>query len=211
VLFELGDLLEANDHKGVTPHSGNPLDVIRDNALLNTQMAVKLMRRACYRLLERHATVQVHFVKGNHDITAYIAVMLAMEEHFANNPRIEIVVTAAEYRVVTWGQCAAFPHHGDTLTWPALKDVFADQFEDEWAFAKAHRIVMTAHFHTDRKRDLVGCVAEHFRTLHRPNNWAKGKGYFARGSLTAMTVHKERGEENRTISNIRNLRRGRYL
>lgn len=203
VLFELGDVLEANDHKGVTPKSGNLLEVRREDHLKNVQTAIRLIRFALIRLLETHETVEAHFIKGNHDPSAYVAVMLALEAHFANNPRIQVVVSDEEYRVVSWGQCAAFPHHGDTLNWPALKDVFADQFADAWAAAKSHRIIMTAHFHHDRKRELVGCVAEHYRTLHGPNGWAKSKGLFSRGALTAMTVHKVRGEESRTIANVR--------
>ena len=206
--FELGDLLEANDHKGVTPKSGNLLDVKNEDSLRNAMTAVKLIRRTIYRLLETHQTVDAHFIKGNHDPTAYFAVMMSLAEHFANNPRVRIPVNDDEFRVITWGECAAFPHHGDTLSWVDLKDVFADQFPDEWAAAKAHRHIMTAHFHHDRRRDLVGATAEHYRTLHRPNNWAKSKGMFSRGSLTAMTVHRHFGEEYRTISNIRPNRGG---
>lgn len=209
VFFELGDLLDANDHKGVTPASGNPCDVRRDDHLENTRIAIRICRRTIYRLLETHQTVEAHFIKGNHDRTAYMAVMLALSEHFANNPRARIVVSDAEFRVVSWGQCAAFPHHGDTLTWSQLKDVWADQFADEWATARMHRHILTAHYHHDRKKDLVGAVAEQFRTLHRPNGWAKSKGLLSRGSLTAMTVHRERGEEYRTISNIANRYEGR--
>lgn len=208
VLFELGDLLEANDHKGVTPNSGNPLDVKREDHLKNTTVALKLLRRAIYRLLETHDTVEVHIIKGNHDPTAYIAVMIALAEHFAESDRVKIVVSDDDYRVVTWGQCAAFPNHGDKLKWEQLKDVWTDQFPDEWAAAKAHRLIMTAHFHHDRRRDLVGCTAEHYRTLHGPNKWAKGNGFFSRGSLTAMTVHLDEGEQYRTVSNIRPTRGG---
>lgn len=209
VFFELGDLLDANDHKGVTPASGNPCDVKRDDHLVNTRVAIRLCRRTIYRLLETHQTVEAHFIKGNHDRTAYMAVMLALAEHFADNPRAKIVVSDAEFRVVSWGQCAAFPHHGDTLNWSQLKDVWADQFADEWAAARMHRHILTAHYHHDRKKDLVGAVGEQFRTLHRPNGWAKSKGLLSRGSLTAMTVHRDRGEEFRTISNIANRYEGR--
>lgn len=208
VLIELGDLLDANDHKGVTPTSGNPCDVIRENHLVNTMTAVRIIKRAIYRLLETHAQVEVHLIKGNHDTSAYVGVLMGLAAHFENIPEVRIAVTDAEYRVISWGQCAAFPHHGDTLKWEQLKDVFADQFPDEWAAAKAHRILMTAHFHHDRRRDLIGCVAEQYRTLHRPNAWAKAKGLFSRGTLTAMTVHRDRGEEFRTISNIRPTLRG---
>jgi len=202
VFLELGDVLEANDHKGITPNSGNLLEVKRENHLQNTMTAVSLIRRALYRLLETHETVEAHFIKGNHDPSAYVAVMLALAEHFGDNPRIEITINDAEFRVISWGLCAAFPHHGDTLKWAALKDVFADQFADQWAEAKMHRLIMTAHFHHDRKQDLVGAVAEQFRTIHRPNGWAKSKGLLSRGTLTAMTVHKTQGETGRTTSNI---------
>jgi transcriptional regulator with XRE-family HTH domain len=208
VLIELGDLLEANDHKGVTPNSGNPLDVIKHQHLTNTRVAIRLMRRAVYRLLETHQTVEVHFIKGNHDPTAYMAVALALQAHFELNDRVTFVITEDEYRVISWGECAAFPHHGDTLNWAGLKDVWADQFADAWAAAKMHRIIMTAHFHHGKKQELVGCIAEQFQTLHRPNIWAKTKGLFSRGTLTAMTVHKSWGEIGRITSNLRNTYRG---
>jgi len=204
VLLELGDLLEMNDHKGETPGSGNRLETkLGPEAYLKTiQIAVKLMRRAIYRLLETHETVEVHFLKGNHDPTAHVAVLLALSEHFSKNSRVDIKVVYEEFRVISWGQCAVFPHHGDTLRWEELKDVFADQFPEEWAKATAHRHIMTAHFHHDRKRDHVGVVCEHFRTLQRPNKWAQSKGMFSRGSLTALTVHKSKGIHYRTVSNV---------
>lgn len=210
-LMELGDLLDANDHKGVTPASGNPVDVKRENHLQNTMQAIKLMRRAAYHLLETHQELEIHLIEGNHDRTAYIAVLLALAEHFADNPRVTVFIPefdeenpiTADYRVVTWGDCAMFPHHGDGIKWGDLKDVWAEVYPDAWAAAKSHRCIATAHFHHDRKRELIGCVGEHFRTLHRPNRWARGKGMISRGSLAALTWHKERGEEYRTISNIR--------
>ena len=209
VLFELGDLLDANDHKGVTPGSGNPLDVRRDALLQTTQTAIRMLRRAILRLAETHEQVEVHLIPGNHDTTSYLAVMLALEAHFGANPRVLIHVPASEeaedFRVISWGECAVFPHHGHTIKWPDLKDVWADQFPDEWAQARAFRLIATAHFHHDRRRDLVGCVAEHYRTLQAPNKWARNKGLFSRGALTALTVHKTRGEEHRTISNLKIL------
>lgn len=202
VLAELGDLLDANDHKGVTPASGNPCDVKRDEHLPNTQAAIRLMKRAAYRLAETHAEVEIHLIPGNHDPSAYIAVLLALEEHFRANPRIKVAVTNEPFRVIQWGKCAMFPNHGDKAKWKELKDVWAEVYADEWAYAKSYRLIATAHFHHDRAQDLVGAVGRQFRTLHRPNKWAKDLGLLSRGSLTAITVHKDRGPEHETISNI---------
>lgn len=201
-LFELGDLFDANDHKGITPGSGNLLEVKKYAHLENTKLGVKLLRWAIYRLLEVRREVEVHFIPGNHDETAYVAVMLALQEHFGDNPRVNIVVSDAPFRVVPWGQCAAFPNHGDKLSWEALKGVWTDVFPDEWAAARIHRHILTAHLHTDRKKDLGKCVAEHFRTLSKPNEWARGKGLFGYGTLTSTWVHKDRGEEGRASFNI---------
>lgn len=208
VLVELGDLLDANDHKGVTPASGNNCDVIRENPLADTQTALRLMRRGIMRLLETHSTVEVHLIPGNHDPSAYVAVMIALAEHFASNPRVDIVVSDDMYRTIHWGECALFPHHGHSLKWPALKGVWTDQFPDEWAAAKMFRMIATGHFHHERSLDLGGCIARQFGTLHRPNEWAKGQGMFSYGGLSAIRVHKTRGYDGEAAANIRPMLRG---
>ena len=169
LLIDLGDLLDANDHKGVTPASGNPCDVIRENSLGNAKAAFGIMDHAIQRLLQTHIEVEAHLLRGNHDETAYIAVMMALAVQYQDNPRVNLVETDDEFRVIPWGACAIFPHHGDKAKWPELKDVWTDQFPDSWAAAKVHRIIATAHFHHDRMRDLLGVTCEQFRTLHQPN------------------------------------------
>ena len=209
ILVELGDLLDANDHKGVTPASGNPCDVRHNNVLENTISAIRILRNAIIRLKETHEEVEVHLIKGNHDISAYVGVLLALESYFRETPGVKIIVTDEEYRVIRWGQCGFFPHHGDTIKAHQLKDVWADQFADDWAACRVWRLIMTGHLHHHKSVDLVGCVAEQFRTLHRPNDWAKSRGYFSYASLCAITVHKDRGEEYRTISSIKPLYKGK--
>jgi hypothetical protein len=202
VVLELGDLLDANDHKGVTPGSGNNCDVIRDDVLRNKLTAIRMLKRLILRLCENHAQVEVHMLRGNHDETAYMAVMLALAEHFAAVEQVRVVVTDDEYRVVRWGKCGIFPHHGDKADWQVLKDVWADQFAKEWAECSVHRAIWTAHLHHDRRRDMLGAEGEHFRTLAAPNKWARQKGFFGRGSLTGVTLHRDLGETGRTRSNI---------
>lgn len=213
VLCELGDLLDANDHKAATPASGNPTDTIRDDHLGNTKTAIRLLKHAAYRLLESHMEVELYLIRGNHDETAYFAVMLALEEHFANNPRISVHVPASpeeeEFKVVQWGSCGFFPHHGDKAKPEALKDVWADQFPDEWAACKTWRLIPTAHYHSLKSTDLIGAEWRQFRTLHRPNRWARLQGFFGYASLSALTVHREMGLTYETISNLRPMLKGK--
>lgn len=202
VLIDMGDLLDANDHHGLTPASGNNVDVIRENHLKNTCDAVNIMSLASVRLAETHEEVEVHFLRGNHDETSYIGVMVALYYRFKDNPRINVILSDDNFRVIPWGKCAVFPHHGDKCKWEDLKSVFSDQFPDEWARAKYWRFVWTAHLHHDKQRDMIGATGEHFRTLASPTNWAQMKGFFARGGIQAVTLHKKWGEQNRTKTNL---------
>jgi hypothetical protein len=205
VLLDMGDLLDANDHKGLTPASGNECDVIRENHLENTINALNIMRYAVGLLLQQHNEVEVHLLRGNHDETAYIGVMVALSVHFKDDPRVNIVVSDDNFRVIPWGKCAVFPHHGDKSKWEDLKDVFSDQFPDAWAKAKYWRFIWTAHVHHDKQKQLVGADAEHFRTLAKPNNWAQMKGFFTRGGICSVTLHKIDGEVDRKKVNLKPL------
>ena len=202
VLMDMGDLLDANDHHGLTPAAGNNVDVIRENHLKNTIDAVNIMSTAIVRLTETHEEVEVHLLRGNHDETSYIGVMVALHYRFKDNPQITIVLTDDNFRVIPWGTCAVFPHHGDKTKWESLKNVFADQFPDDWARAKHWRFIWTAHVHNDRQREMIGAMGEHFRTLSLGTNWAQMKGLFSRGGIQCVTLHKKWGETNRTKANL---------
>ncbi len=202
VLIDMGDLMDANDHHGLTPASGNNCDVIRENHLQNTVDATNIMSYAAVRLAESHEEVEVHLLRGNHDETSYIGVLVALYYRFAKNPRITISLTDDNFRVISWGNCAVFPHHGDKTKWESLKSVFSDQFPDKWAIAKYWRFIWTAHVHHDRQRDMIGAQGESFRTLSAATNWAQMKGFFARGGIQAITLHKKWGEEGRTKVNL---------
>lgn len=213
VLCELGDLLDANDHKGVTPASGNPTDTIRDGHLQNTMEAIRLLKYASYRLLEKHEEVELHLIRGNHDETAFYAVLLALQEHFRENPRLKVFVPTCpeeeEFRVISWGNCAFLPHHGDKAKPEGLKEVFTDQFPDEFAAAKAYRLIATGHLHNLKVQSLGAVEHRQFSTIHRPNRWARMKGFFNHGRLSVLTVHKTLGLQDETMSNITPMLRGK--
>lgn len=202
VLIDMGDLLDANDHHGLTPASGNECDVIRENHLKNTVDAMSIMRHAIELLSETHEEVEVHLLRGNHDETAYIGVMVALAAYYRESNSVNIVLSDDNFRVIEWGKCGVFPHHGDKSKWEALKDVYADQFPEAWTRTKYWRFIWTAHVHHDKQRELGGAVGEHFRTLAKPNNWAQMKGLFARGSIQCVTLHKEDGETDRKKVNL---------
>lgn len=203
VVVELGDLLDVNDHKGVTPASGNPCDVRRDDLWQSLMAAIRLMQRMIARLAETHASVEVYFCEGNHDPTSYMAVMIALAHHFANVKQINIVNNDDQFKVILWGECAVFPHHGHTMKPKDLKDVFCDQFSREWDTARAERQIWTGHFHSMKVEEVSGATLRQFGTPHPPNKWARGKFGFSRASLSAVTFHKTDGETGSCRVNLR--------
>lgn len=203
VVVDLGDLLDANDHKGTTPASGNNCDVIRDDHFGQLKMAIRVMKRVIYRLAETHPLVEVHMMRGNHDETAYMGVMLALGEHFRESDHVKVIESVDDYRVISWGQCAIFPNHGDRAKWEQLRDIWVTDFADEWAAAKVQRLIWTAHFHSLKSQELAGVTCEGHRSTAKGNRYVHLQGWRSKRGLCAVTLHKTEGEIDRTPSILR--------
>lgn len=203
VVIDLGDLLDANDHKGVTPASGNNCDVVRDDFYGQLKLAIRIMKHAIYRLAETHKKVEVHMMRGNHDETAYMGVLLALIEHFGNSKHVKIIDSVDDYRVIMWGECGIFPNHGDKAKFEQLRDVWIADFADEWAAAKAQRIILTAHFHSLKVQELAGATGEGCRSTAKGTRYVHLNGWRSKRGLCAITLHKTEGEIDRTPSILR--------
>lgn len=203
VVVELGDLLDANDHKGVTPGSGNNCDVIRDDHFGQLKMAQRVMLHAIRRLAETHSEVEVHMMRGNHDETSFMAVLMALSAWFKDCPHVNIIDSVNDYRVIEWGECAVFPNHGDKAKWEALRDVWVTDFADEWARAKACRLIWTAHFHSLKSQELAGVTCVSHRSTAKGNRHVHVNGWRSKRGICAVTLHKTEGEVDYTPSFIR--------
>lgn len=195
LIVDLGDTTDANDHKGVTPASGNTCDVIRHGLQGVIFTALRFLKRTVYRALEGHVEVEVEVQRGNHSETSYLAVLVGLIEHFADNPRVTVHVPKEGdlFRVIRWGECGILPDHGDRLKWPDLKDIWTASLADDWAACTAYRLIATAHFHHDKQRDLAGVECRHFRTMAAPSQWAKSRFPPMPRSACAITMHKYEG------------------
>ena len=203
VVVELGDLLDANDHKGVTPASGNNCDVVRDDHFGQMKMAIRVMTHAIRRLAETHAEVEVHMMRGNHDETSFMGVMLALGAFFKDSAHVNIIESVEDYRVIEWGGCAVFPNHGDRAKWEQLRDVWVTDFADQWAAAKVCRLIWTAHFHSLKSQELAGVTCVGHRSTAKGNRYVHLNGWRSKRGICAVTLHKTEGEVDYTPSFIR--------
>jgi hypothetical protein len=203
VFIDLGDLTDANDHTGTTPKSKNPLDVRRDELLPTIQLAVRILKYAAYKLAETHHEVELHFKRGNHDMTIYMGIMVALHEHFSANPesRVKVIMDDREFYPILWGGCGILPNHGDQVKWETIKDIWAEDFPDEWAKSKVWREIWTGHMHHLKSRELIGAYCRQFGTIAAPSAHARDR-YRSRGTLTAVTFDKKLGRTSETVANV---------
>jgi hypothetical protein len=154
-----------------------------------------------YRLLEKHEEVIVFNERGNHDDVSAIAMSIALDMYFHNNPRVKVTEPAAYYHFYEFGKNLLGFTHGDGAKENDLPGVMAHDESEAWGRTK-HRVFHRGHFHHDRSVDLVGCTVETHRTLAATDAWHRKSGYRSKRDMKVITYHREYGEIARSRVNL---------
>ena len=195
LIISLGDLLHSDDTSNRTPQHGYVLDVDTRHQKIMI-VALKTLKHAVYRALEKHALVIVRFVSGNHDPHASFAIALAMAEHFSNNPRVQIDLSPAVHWYYRFGKVLIGTTHGDTTKMAQLPGVMAADRSQDWGVTQ-YRHWYCGHIHHKEVKEYPGVVVEYFRTLAARDAWHASKGYRAGRDMECIVHHKEHGEIER--------------
>lgn len=195
VLIPLGDLMHADDTKNRTPQSGNILDVDTRHQRVMV-IALKAIKHAIYRLLEKHKKVIVRIVKGNHDPHASFAIALALAQHFENNPRVTIDLSPAAFWFYRFGKVLIGATHGDTAKGKDLLGVMAADKPEDWGQTK-FRYFYHGHIHTTQVKEMPGLIVEAFRTLAPSDAWSAAEGYRSGRDMYCIVHHRKYGEIER--------------
>lgn len=198
ILVDLGDLFHAEDDKQATPTAGHKLDV-DSRAGKIARVAVRIFRQAIDLALQRHETVDVRLLRGNHDPQKAMMLALVLEAWYANEPRVRVQPSENVYQYHVHGDCAFMWHHGDGSKPQQMGPIFS--CHESWGPAK-FRYVQTGHIHTQNRWDLPGCTVESFRTIAAPDQWSHWKGYRSGRTLDAITYHRTLGEISRVQQGI---------
>lgn len=194
LLLNLGDFFHADNQDNRT-RSGHQLDVdTRWQKVM--QVGLRAMIYAVQRLLERHRTVIVRNVKGNHDNHSSFALALAMDAYFANEERVAIALTPAAFWYFRFGKVLIGATHGDTCKLANLPGVMACDAAADWGVT-AHRYWYFGHVHHDEVKEFPGVKCESFRTLAARDAWHAGQGYRAGRDMRLIVHHREFGEVER--------------
>lgn len=204
VIASVGDFSHADNYEGMTPRSGNVLDC--DTRLPKVvQVGVAAVRQATESALERHETVELVFVPGNHDplLSVILAIMLA--HIYENEPRVLVNDAPTKRKYVRHGKVLLGVVHGDRTKDRDLPGIMATERAEDWGLTR-HRYWFRGHHHHDRREEFNGCIVEQVRTLAAGDAWSVGGGYLSGRDMKLITFHNEFGEVSRTTCSIDLLR-----
>lgn len=200
VVLGLGDYFHSNDRRAVTPKSQHPLDVdgrwpkvLKEGAAL----AVKLIDLVA----AKHETVEVVFLQGNHDEDAAIALTVALDLYYANNPRVTVTDNARIVWKRKFGKNLLAATHGHTLKPGNFAAVVAADFAEDWG-QTTYRHGMMGHIHHETAKEVPGMRVETFQAPVAKDAYTASYGYRAGRSLSAITFHATDGEIGRHRVNI---------
>jgi hypothetical protein len=192
LLLILGDLFHADDSSNMTPANGNVLDVdTRYAKVMQVGLAAQIY--AIRRLLEKHGTVKVWIVPGNHDPHASYAVALCLDAFFRDNTRVSIDLSPGLYKYMRFGKVLIGSHHGHGAKIGDLPLIMASDKPLDWGCSR-HRYWYVGHIHHKESKEHPGVIVETFRTLAARDAWHAGKGYRAGRDMNLIVHHREHGE-----------------
>lgn len=195
IILELGDFFHTDNSNNQTLRSGNALDVDTRWAKV-MQVGLRAMVHCVKRALQKHETVIVRIVKGNHDEHSSFALALALDAYFSLDPRVTIDLHPAVFWYYKFGQVLIGSTHGDTCKMRDLPAVMAADRAKDWGDT-TQRYWYVGHVHHDEVQEYPGVKCESFRTLAARDAWHNGQGYRAGRDMRAIVHHRKYGEIER--------------
>lgn len=200
IIEVIGDVMHANDSSALTPGHKNPLDVDKRGFHHALLMAARAWRYVIERALEKHGTVIVWMLSGNHDPDAAFSLSMALAFYFENEPRVKIDLGPAVFRYHRFGKNLLGAHHGDRVKMADLPLLMAVDRPEDWG-ATTYRYISTGHIHHDVVKEIQGVRVESLRTLAAKDPWHAFKGYRSLRDTRAVAYHADFGEiERYTVS-----------
>lgn len=195
LILELGDLLHADNSSNSTPAHHHVLDVDTRFAKI-MQVALRALKHAISRALEKHKLVEVWIIGGNHDPHSSFAIAMCLAAFYENEPRVSIDLSPAMFRYLRFGKVLLGSHHGDGLKMEQLPGIMATDRKEDWGQTD-YRYWYLGHVHHKKVMEFPGGIAETFRTLAPRDAWHQKMGYRAGRDMALIVQHKDFGEIER--------------
>lgn len=200
LILELGDLLHADDSSNSTPSSHHTLDVDTRYAKV-MQVALRALKHAISRALEKHQTVDVWIMGGNHDPHSSFAIAMCLSCFYESEPRVNIDLSPSLFKYLRFGKVLIGSTHGHAAKMPQLPAIMATDKAQDWG-QSTYRYWYCGHIHHKSVTEHPGVVVETFGTLAARDAWHAGKGYRAGRDMQLIVHHAEYGEIERHRADI---------
>lgn len=200
IVLNLGDWTHQDDNKNMTPRSGHILDADgRYEKILTT--GAQLMIDVVSLSLQKHASVIVRNIPGNHDPHASKALTLALKLYYSNEPRVTVDDDPSDYFFHRFGQVLIGANHGHKMRADKMAMAMAVMRREDWGQTKFHYFYF-GHIHHETAKEVGDVRVESFQTIAAKDAHAASSGYVSGQSLVSITHHREHGEIGRHRVNI---------
>lgn len=201
IISDLGDLLEADNDKNVTPKSGNVLATDSRYAKV-LRAAYEALIYAVTKALQKHELVYFYNIAGNHDMTTGHAIREIIYQAFKDNPRVIVDCKPSVIKYHHHNELLLQFAHGDGMKMKDAGEVMAHDCQEIFSSTK-YRFSHFGHNHKDSVHDGRLCRVESHRNLAPLNNWAYAMGYRSSpGTMKSITYHGSKGEISRSTYNL---------
>lgn len=200
IILNLGDWQHNDDRTNQTPASRHLLDVDgRYYKVLTT--GIQLMMDCVDMALQRHDTVLVRNIPGNHDPHASVALTVGLAAFYARNPRVTIDDDPSDFFFHRFGSTLIGANHGHKMKPTDMAMSMAVRRREDWGSTKFHYFYF-GHIHHETAKEVGDVRCESFQSLAARDAYSAQGGYNSGNSLTSITIHREEGEIGRHRINI---------
>lgn len=193
ILFFNGDMLHANDGKGMTPHSGHILDTDTRHAKV-IDATTSAMIVVADMAAQKHGHIRVVIKRGNHDPEAYLALLQGMKWRYIDQKNVTVEEDPSPYWHYQFGKVFLFGHHGDRVQTKDLILKVSRDHRDEYG-RSTFCYGWTAHLHKNDRDTIHGVKVERASCITEPD--AHGAAWGNSAEMVAVIYHPDRGEVER--------------
>lgn len=191
-----GDLLHSDGLEPVTPASGHVLDQDSRYAKL-VYVAIRSVRKAITKMLEKHKDVEVKVISGNHDGSGMIWLRAALAAFYEDEPRVTIDVSPAAMLKVKFGKVLLGFTHGHQIRKPdARLQVMATDFREEFGTSK-YVYTHSGHVHHQTITETSLGIDEIHGQLAAKDAYSANGGWRSQRQAAVIIYHENFGEVGR--------------
>ena len=195
VLNLQGDFLHTDMMEAVTPTNHHSLDTdVRFPQLI--EVAVRSIKYAADKMLNKHPKVVLLIAQGNHDIASTHWLQMLFKMYYENTPEVNVVVSPNPYYCIEFGKTMLVVHHGHKADVGKMSSSVAGLFPKAWGNTE-YRYAHMGHRHHKVIKENFGLIVEQHQTLAPKDAYSAHGGYIAERGANVITYSKDHGEVSR--------------